>query len=575
MNKLDLTIKGLNRGTHEEPWDLEILLYKNAAKVRRTAVMSMIQAGELGSIDECRLPFILKLHDYFLNLVAKGSSQATVKTYLERLWLFYAWADSEDLTINEDSVISVFQKWTEFLLFRINIAKDIKHYTAFKTASLIANIIAVSLDLPGKKPGNSLMLMTRLKRPKSSSQSFSLKADKQNLSDTFKFGKALTTICNELDVSTVRGPLPIRIKIDEEHAITLLGNIMSPDVDLTQVEDNAIRETMTEARRAMYDHESLFDSHKRSAIVNTRIECELLIFIAQTGMNVSQASKLDKSSFRWQSVGNEYDVFQVYKGRREGSAIFRCYSLYREHFNRYLKWLDETGLSDISSKLFPVYSRSIIKARGSNVDFNRTRRLFKKHDLDFVNPSALRKTRVNWLLRETDSIELTADHMGHTPNVLLQNYMKPNHQRAVSEITRFHSATDPNYQASPGPGLCVNTNEPTPISSVEKQAPLPDCISPEGCLFCTNHRDIMEYDYCWKLASHSKIKTLEVNLYKPSINNDIHPANIVIDRISKKLSAISSSSEIRRVWVQDAYDSVRSGVYHPRWDVFIQLMESN
>lgn len=575
MNNLDLKIKGLNRGTHEQPWDLEILLYKNAAKVRRTVVISKIEAGELGFVDQRRLPFILKLYDYFLTLLAKGSSQATIKTYLERLWLFYSWADTENLLIDEDSIIQVFKEWTEYLLFRINVVKDIKHYTAFKAASLMANIIANSLGLPGKKPGNSLIVMTRLKRPNGSSQPFSLKANKQNLSDTFEFGRAISTICSELDLNTVRGSLPIKIHIDPDHEITLLGNIMSPDIDISQVENKSIRQAMEETRRAMYNSESLFDGHKRSSIINIRIECELLIFIAQTGMNTAQAAKLDRSNFRWQSVGSEYDVFKVYKDRREGEALFRCYSLYREHFNNYLKWLDETGLSDISSQLFPLYGRSIIKARGSKVDFNRTKKLFKKYSLKFINPSELRKTRVNWLLRYTDSIELTAEQMGHTSSVLMQNYMQPNHQRAVSEIIKFHSLTDPNYQVSPGPGLCVNANKPTVIPENNKQTPLPDCISPEGCLFCTNHRDIMEYDYCWKLASHLKIKTLEINFYKPASNEEAHPANIVIDRISEKLNAISGSSDIRKIWVNDAYNSVRSGLYHPRWNAFIQLMEVN
>ncbi len=30
--------------------------------------------------------------------------------------------------------------------------------------------------------------------------------------------------------------------------------------------------------------------------------------------------------------------------------------------------------------------------------------------------------------------------------------------------------------------------------------------------FCSKHRDVMSADYCWKLASHAKMKTLEISL---------------------------------------------------------------
>ena len=83
----------------------------------------------------------------------------------------------------------------------------------------------------------------------------------------------------------------------------------------------------------------------------------------------------------------------------------------------------------------------------------------------------------------------------------------------------------------------------------------------------------MSFDYCWKLASHAKIKSLETNLYKPSTKQEAHPAYHVINRINQKLDAIASGSEIRATWVKDSRDSVRSGRYHPSWNGHIQLLE--
>ncbi len=83
----------------------------------------------------------------------------------------------------------------------------------------------------------------------------------------------------------------------------------------------------------------------------------------------------------------------------------------------------------------------------------------------------------------------------------------------------------------------------------------------------------MSSDYCWKLASHAKIKSLEANLYKPSEKQDLHPAYRVIERINKKLEAIASGSEIRAMWVSESRDLIRAGKYHPYWSGHIELME--
>ena len=133
--------------------------------------------------------------------------------------------------------------------------------------------------------------------------------------------------------------------------------------------------------------------------------------------------------------------------------------------------------------------------------------------MEFIGPQKLRKTRVNWLLKRSRNLDLTAGQMAHDKGVLLRDYEMLHYQSVAAEIIEFHSATDPTF-LPPGPGLCVDeSHEPEPITRLPNEAPKPDCISPEGCLFCTKHRDIMSSDYCWKLASHLHIKSLETVLY--------------------------------------------------------------
>lgn len=571
INK-DLTIKGLMMGTHETVWDLKVLLYKNATSVRRDKVMKRIDNGDFDNILPERATLVIKLYDMLMGLLISGSSHRTIKTYLEQVWKFFAAIDKNNLPCTEEEIVSSFKIWTEYLLTRVNQKKDLSHFTAYKTASMIANIIAKTLSLPGSKPGHSLMLNTRLSRPNKNKPVLGTQADKQNLANTFQFGRILTTICQSLDLATVRGPVPIKIRLSEEQVITIAGNLIDPDLDVSTIENPAVKRTAILARQALPEGVSLFEVNKRSNILNLRIEAELLVFLAQTGMNLAQAVLLKSEDYRWQTNGEDYDVFRVYKGRRQGESIFSCYNTYREHLQNYLKWLNDTGLKSLDDRLFPLLSRGMVRSTASKTTLSSVKKLFKKNDLIFINPSELRNTRVNWLIRHTDDISLTASQMGHTADVLVRDYLRPHHQRATNEIINFHDNYTPSL-AAPGPGVCVGQAHPQSISQASKDAPIPDCISPEGCIFCTHHKDIMSYDYCWKLASHLKIKKIELGEYKPSNKNYTHPACLVIDRLNLKLEAIAKSSSIRDQWVVDAHDSIRAGNYHPQWSGFINLLE--
>lgn len=572
MTNQDLTIKGLMIGTHAEPWDLRVLLHKNATSIRRDKVIELINNGDFDEIVNERVYLVHLFHNMLMNLLVSGTSQSTIKSYLEKLWSFIRWIDSNDLPCSEDTIISSFEVWIEYLIDRVFYKKDLKHYVAYKRASTIANIIAKALSIPGTKPGHNLMLNTRLSRPNKNKSTSSTQVDKQNLSNTFEFGRILTSICQSLNLATVRGPIPIRITLDNHKVIIIAGNLIDPDLDALTIKSSSDRKKAIIARQALPEGNSLFESNKRSNILNIRIGAELLIFLAQTGMNLAQAFSLKSEDFRWQTNGEDYDVFRVYKGRRQGEAIFSCYNTYREHLQNYLKWLSETELKELDDRLFPFINRGIIPARSSKNILGSIKILFEKNELEFVNPSELRKTRVNWLIRHTGDLELTASQMGHTPGVLVRDYLRPHYQRATSEIISFHNNYNPSI-AAPGPGVCVGQNNPQKITIAPDEAPAPDCISPDGCIFCTHHKDIMSSDYCWKLASHLRLKTLELGEYKPSEKNYVHPACLVIDRLNLKLESIAKSSSIREQWVIEARDSIRAGNYHSQWSGFINLLE--
>jgi len=559
-------------GTHQVPWDMRILLYKGAASVLRDCVAAMIENGELGDVDAARLPLVRKLHEQVSAKLALGGSPSTVSGTLGHVWDFFRWADSSSADLSLASVKIAFRGWTEHLLHRVRIMKDLSQDTAYRNAMRVGDLIGRAICI-GSAPASRMLRLTRLRNMTVKKRVLGTQADKANLEATFQFGHFLSDLCSFLTTTTVRGALPVTIQLRDGRSFIVAGGIKNLTIDPSAISGPARRKQYLDARAPLEDGESILDDIRRTRLLTLRVEAELLIFIAQSGMNLAQACQLKRESYRWQTDGEDLVAYRVYKGRRGGEAVFRCFKAYREHWERYLAWLEDTGWSRASDKLFPFLYPAKIPPEHALPHFAAIRSVADPLGLQRFGPRSLRNTRVNWLLRRSGDPELTADMAAHTKQTLLNQYEQPHHQRAAVEITKFHLATDPGAE-SPGPGVCTSFNlTPAPLAHMPPEAPAPDCISPEGCLFCKHHRDVMSHDYCWKLTSHARLKVLEISLYKPPAQNPIHPGNRVIDRINEKLSEIAAGSDVRAIWVRDAEDSIRAGRYHPIWDGHIQLLE--
>jgi hypothetical protein len=567
----DLTFPKMKYGTHESPPDLRTLLYRGGSSALVTKATEMLDGGLLGQPIIDRLPLVMRLHEVITADLTSGTSQVTIKGRIRALRSFYSWADSRGLDITLASATSSYRAWAEALLHRVRVEKSLSERTAYHDASRVGSCLSRALSSFNKK--GDFIRSTRMRSPKMRKRVLSSKADKQNLEQTFLFGRALVDLCDGLSAENVFGSLPVVITIEGHQTLSLTCR-RRPDETLKSLRHDASawRRRRTLERRGNLDVDHL--RRARSSILNLRMEAELLLFITQTGMNLAQAVKLRRSNFRFQTDGDEI-VAYVYKARRRGEAIFRAFRAYKEHFFRYLKWLDAIFSDPGDDRLFPFVHTAKIPSVDHLPGFSSIQKQMKALGIVTFSPQVLRKTRVNWLLRRSHDPMLTAEMAQHTKEVLLRVYDQPHHQSAAMEITRFHHAIDPAI-ASPGPGMCVDVhNDPTPIPDCPQAAPKPDCISPEGCLFCIYHRDIASQDYCWKLTSHRRVKTIELSHYAPPEKNPPeHPAQVVIDRINAKLNAIEASNEVRAVWVRDASDATRAGRYHPAWDGFIQLLES-
>jgi hypothetical protein len=570
----NLSLPALPTGTHGTEWDLGLLLFRGATSSGRRKATDMVSHGLMGAHCPERIALFVKMHATLKANLVRGQQRSyrSVRGQLSTLFGFVKWVESNELELSLDTIKECFFSWVEHLIYRYRVKKDLKHDTAYWMVSMLGSLVGKALDYTHSEPGRALIRQTRMRAPKARKRVLGSAADKENLTKTFACGHLLTDVCNVLTADVVRGTLPIHVPLRDGMELLIKGGLRNVELDPMTLSRGRDRDRSMRVRAPLLLGERA--GEHRPSVVNTRIECEYLIFIAQTGMNATQAGRTPVERYRWQTEGDDLKAFRVYKGRRSGEAIFRCFRAYREHLERYVAWLEELDLNADCDLLFPfIYHTGKMPSEYDLRLLSGAKNLCEQAGIRLIKPRQLRKTRVNWLLRRHGNAQLTAEQVAHTEATLLRVYEQPHHQRAASEIVRYHAATELNM-APPGPGVCVRTGvAPELLKDALPHAPPPDCVSAEGCLSCVFHRDVMSEEYCWKLTSHRRLKVLELGLYKPPKTAPPHPADATVKILDAKLSAIGAGSEIRGIWVREAKDKVREGRYHPVWDGHIKLLE--
>lgn len=547
----NLTFKDIKYGKKETPWDLGILLYRGGASANSKLVVKLIADGKLGKPQLDRLALVVKLHEKINGSVSEGGSRETAKTQIVHLRLFFGWADRKNLTLDLDAVTETYCAWADSLVYRTRInpgsrssqERPIGMPSAYVYGASVGMILGDVLDRHSR-----IIELTRLYMPSHRKTASGIRAEKQNLEQTFIFGHVLQDICDQLTIEvTCATPLPVRINFwNGKHFYAGGGT------HITSVMEHGV---------ALGD---------RYPIANLRIESELLMFIGQTGMNLAQAQNLELRQFFYVS---HLDGFQVkdYKARRGGTVLFEVFKDYRPHFERYLAW--RTNFFKHSSRLFPF-----VRFRGSRHESRcggqRLRVICAELGMVFVGPQFLRNTRVNWILRKTADPDLTADMAQHTKQTLHRVYERPSQQRAMVEVLRFWSKADPENAKTQAvaPGAC--TGGPKAVAELPTEAPSPDCVKASGCLWCRDHRDIDSMDHVWALSSFKHLKVIELSKVRsPNRGNVVPPARRAIDRLNEKLRWFHQSNETRRGWVAETEARVEEGDYHPDWHGVISRLE--
>nr|WP_180205647.1 site-specific integrase [Pseudomonas sp. SbOxS1]NYU05637.1 site-specific integrase [Pseudomonas sp. SbOxS1] len=558
----------LEYGKQQTPWDLAPLLYRGGAATNVKVVRNKIAAGALGGPLSERVELVKGLHNCFTGDLVGGGSRFSANNKIGALRKLFEWADQFEGPLNIETAPRVYLAWTEHLLQLHRVEGRFSAESLYDTASLTATMLDRVLDR-----SSTLLYSTRIRKPRGKGRTSTGSADKQSLESSFSFGHFLTDVCNSLGYDATIGELPVKVALRSGEQLELWCRSSDPEKENPLSKLPRKQHQIDAINQNREFRNSDISISTRYTVVNLRIEAELLMFIAQTGLNLSQAHLMRMDQYHYTSHLDGYQV-RAYKNRRQGEVLFEIFSNYKDWFERYIKWRNMWFPGDAEGLLFPL-----IRPGGRLVSaapqFTAICRECAGIKMQVVRPRKLRGTRINWLLRQSLDPHQVAEIAQHTTETLIRVYAEPNPQIAMVEITRFHQQSDFVLQ-SPAPGSCANP-QPSPVIGAPTNAPDPDCINAAGCLFCDNHRDIESQDHVWSLCSLRVLKSLELARYRPAssgVGTTEHPAMLAIERLSAKLRFFQECSEVSRLWVEEALARIAEEDYHPAWDGFIRLAEA-
>lgn len=563
MSLPDLTFPTTIYGRNSTPMDLRVLVYKGSATQIIRTVFNRISRGEFGNpLQEC-VELAQLIHEEMNAGLIGGGSQETAIQVFNSFRSFFGWMDKQNAEVSLKTIETKYRQWADYIYARV-IQKEITHTTAYSNAYNVSKILSKILE-------KTRPLITTTRIQYSSKQWKNIYSDSQNLGDVFVFGHFLIDLANCLNLKAIYGPLPVEIKLRNGTAWDEWSGLPAPikvECISPEVKKPNWQTKKTAANRSAYGSDRTLRT--RYPLVNLRLEAELLIFLAQTSMNLAQAHKLKLAQFSYKSNIDGYQVLD-YKNRRKGEVLFEVFSEYRHHFEQYLSWR-KSIFGDKTDLLFPSICH-LGRAPSTPPQFARIIKICKKIGIQYYGPRQLRKTRINWLLRQTRNPELTAEQAQHTRQVLHRNYEQPSLQVAKVEITRFWKKKDPTLQnvgPAPAPGVCNGI--PKALVKPSRDAPKPDCVNPSGCLFCEHHRDIDSEDYVWSIASMKYFHTSAITNYRPVEKNSFNARSqieIVIEILVAKLRWFKNSNEKREKWVVEALDRCSEENFHPHWAYLI------
>jgi len=529
--------------------DYRALLVKGLSSARKSSWPRLDLIPASSSL-KSRLPLVLELHAQGIQTYQNSGSTRSVMTEFNILRNFYSFCDALNADPTVSNVVELFLKWSD----ERSKSKSPSHH--YSSATRVAKVLSQASDIPREK----FVIPARLRKPSKAPKIYGSHRE-LSMESELAFCRMLLSLSKALTKNAIEGPLPLIVEVAADVKIEFWAGLPKT---------NALR---CQESRARLDLRREGTVGRRYALVNLKIECELLIFISQTGMNAAQAFSLACSDLAYESSGDGYAVRPVYKSRRKGGVIFEIHKSYRRVLDNYLRWRTEVCAKG-EKRLFPFINRANDPTR-TEASYYGLKRVLAGTPIVFFGARHLRSIRANWLLRATNSPQITASMNQHSVGVLLESYVVPSHSVATREITNFWSERAPG-KTSVGPGVCGRIPEQAQGATDAFQ---PDCRTAIGCLFCSNNRDEYSQDHAWSLATYRYLRVLELSSYGPAFKQggmlvrEAPSAEAALAAVSKRLESMAGFDSTAAAWVEEAHSRVREGDYHPKWSILVRSAE--
>jgi hypothetical protein len=345
LANLDLTFPMVRYGFSETPWDLRVLLYKGGAKGNPRMVFNQMAAGKLGRPLLERIELVTRIHQEMAARLTGGGTKRTAFSTLRSLRKFFAWSDKFEAVLSLETAEDAYRLWCDFELSRVRL-KQIKNNTAYNLGNIVSSILDAALER-----NQPLILTTRLRNQTRSARAVGIAADKQNLADTFAFGHLCLDVIDGLSLDAVYGPLPVKIRFRDGSVLEQWSKLRAPESVAALQAGYKYKAATRLVLQLRADWDADCSLRTRFPLVNLRIVVELLVFIAQTGMNLSQAHNLRCTQYSYKSTIDGFEV-RDYKERRKGEVLFEIFAEYKAVFNAYLAWRNEV-FGATTDRLFP------------------------------------------------------------------------------------------------------------------------------------------------------------------------------------------------------------------------------
>lgn len=285
---------------------------------------------------------------------------------------------------------------------------------------------------------------------------------------------------------------------------------------------------------------------QRIHVATIALNVFIILFMAQTGMSWSQLLNLqwtddfdisrEKQSFRtikWRANGKMcyFELSVEFMPKFKRFISLRNYLLNNRVFEYLFFTLGERGLGDPKIKTGEITGIYEILKRVNP-------------DIKIIGARAWRAAKSDWLIRNTD-ISTTALVLQNTEKTVISSYIAGTKSQQLEEVSQYlNNLSDVVINRKLGGestlqgviGQCISYGQPSKLDEISRLEP--NCLEPEGCLFCDKYRihtDLIDIrkllSFQFYIEKTSWLVGGNVNQYKV-IHNIMQRLNDIIDELS-------------------------------------------